>query len=59
MVSSIGSITSSAASQYAQMVNGTAEQPKHRPVQSNDTVQLSTAAQRAIAGDVDHDGDTH
>ena len=25
----------------------------------NDSVQLSAAAQKAISGDVDHDGDSH
>jgi hypothetical protein len=56
MVSSVGS------TQPQQFVSAL---PKHSPPpaphseSSQDSVQLSPAAQKALSGDVDHDGDSH
>jgi hypothetical protein len=57
MVSSVGS------TQAAQFVGP--QPPKQTPPPSSqagspqDTVHLSPAAQKALSGDVDHDGDSH
>lgn len=58
MLSAISSTTSLAASQYIQASQPPAGQTTLR-LPAQDTVQLSPAAQRAIVGDVDHDGDSH
>jgi hypothetical protein len=51
-----------------QPVNPQTPKPSPKPAASqsqapslapNDSVQLSAAAQKAISGDVDHDGDSH
>jgi hypothetical protein len=56
MVSSIG------GTQAQQLVSS--QPPKQTPPAASqaapqDTVQLSHAAQKALSGDVDHDGDSH
>jgi anti-sigma28 factor (negative regulator of flagellin synthesis) len=55
----INAISSSQLQQVAS--SQTAKQaPAQAPKQAPDTVQLSAAAQKAMAGgDVDHDGDSH
>lgn len=54
---------SSLYNQYATaatQINPT-QKPQPQPNNSSplDTVQLSKAAQAAVAGDIDHDGDSH
>ena len=58
MIISVSS--ASAESQAFSVQNGTPAKPQPAPSeQSQDTVQLSSKAQAQVAGDVDHDGDSH
>jgi hypothetical protein len=58
----INSISSVQASPYTQPAQAPAQKSRPAPsdsAQPQDTVQLSQAAQKALAGDMDHDGDSH
>jgi hypothetical protein len=57
MVSSVGSIQPQqfVSSQPAKQTPPPASQPSS----TEDSVQLSAAAKKAMSGDVDHDGDSH
>jgi hypothetical protein len=57
---SVGSI-GGASSVYA-LYSQPQSAPPHKPAQTSpgqDTVHLSKAAQAALSGDADHDGDSH
>ena len=59
-ISAISSSTQAAALQ--ELYKSATSQPAAKPAHSSiptDTVTLSPAAQKASAGDVDHDGDSH
>jgi hypothetical protein len=55
MISPVSSSLSTLAA--ASQSKAPAPPPKPKPAQ--DTVQLSPAAQKAVSGDADHDGDSH